>query len=179
MESRRHHGCGGASPPRRARPGAGLPATTWADLDRRASAVAAALVERGAERQEKVAQYLYNGPEYLESVVGSFKAALVPVNTNYRYQDAELLYLWDNADVVAVVFHGAFTERIEGCARACRRSTPGSGSMTAAAAPGLGDRLRGDRRIGRRARPAALPWLRCGDDLLLSTPAAPPGFPRA
>ena len=89
-------------------------ATTWADLDRRASAVAAALVERGARRQEKVAQYLYNGPEYLETVVGSFKSALVPVNTNYRYQDAELLYLWDNADVVAVAFHGAFTERIEG-----------------------------------------------------------------
>ena len=35
------------------------------------------------------------------------------MNTNYRYLDDELVYLWDNADAVAVVFHGAFTERIE------------------------------------------------------------------
>ena len=36
------------------------------------------------------------------------KAGLVPVNTNYRYQGDELVYLWDDADVVAVVFHGSF-----------------------------------------------------------------------
>ncbi|MCB1016614.1 MAG: acyl-CoA synthetase, partial [Acidimicrobiales bacterium] len=28
--------------------------------------------------------------------------------------DAELTYLWDNADAIAVVFHGTFAERIEG-----------------------------------------------------------------
>jgi acyl-CoA synthetase (AMP-forming)/AMP-acid ligase II len=38
------------------------------------------------------------------------KAALVPVNTNYRYRHDELHYLWDNADAAAVVFHGEFTE---------------------------------------------------------------------
>ena len=43
-----------------------------------------------------------------------WKAGLAPVNTNYRYGPDELTYLWDNADVVAVVFHGAFSERIEG-----------------------------------------------------------------
>ena len=59
-------------------------------------------------------QYLYNGPEYLESMFAAFKAGLVPVNTNYRYVDDELVYLWDNADAVAVVFHGTFAERIEG-----------------------------------------------------------------
>ena len=37
----------------------------------------------------------------------------MPVNTNYRYTDDELVYLWDNADAVAVVFHGAFTEHVE------------------------------------------------------------------
>ena len=63
----------------------------------------------GVARQDKVAQYLYNCPEYLESMFGIFKAGLVPVNTNYRYADDELLYLWDNADAVAVVFHGTFS----------------------------------------------------------------------
>ena len=84
---------------------------TWAEFDRRADGVAATLLAAGAERQDKVAHYLYNCPEYLESMFGMFKAGLVPVNTNYRYSHDELLYLWTNADAVAVVFHGAFTER--------------------------------------------------------------------
>jgi fatty-acyl-CoA synthase len=93
---------------------------TWADLDRRAGHVARWLVDNGAQRQDKVAQYLYNGAEYLETVFASFKASLVPVNTNYRYHDDELVYLWDNADAVAVVFHGSFSET---CERVRRRVT--------------------------------------------------------
>jgi fatty-acyl-CoA synthase len=86
---------------------------TWGELDRRANGVAATLLDRGATDQDKVAQYLYNGPEYVESLFAAFKAGLVPINTNYRYQDDELVYLWDNADCVAVVFHGTFTPTIE------------------------------------------------------------------
>ncbi len=87
--------------------------TTWAEFDRRADGIAATLLAAGVQRQDKVAHYLYNCPEYLESMFGLFKAALVPVNTNYRYSDDELVYLWDNADAVAVVFHGTFAERCE------------------------------------------------------------------
>ncbi len=86
---------------------------TWREFDERANGIARHLLDAGAGEQDKVAQYLYNGPEYLESMYASFKAGLVPVNTNYRYADDELVYLWDNADAVAVVFHGAFTEVIE------------------------------------------------------------------
>jgi acyl-CoA synthetase (AMP-forming)/AMP-acid ligase II len=85
---------------------------TWAEMDRRANGVAAALLAAGVSQQDKVAQYLYNGPEYLESMFATYKAGLVPVNTNYRYADDELIYLWDNADAVAVVMHGAFAERV-------------------------------------------------------------------
>ena len=87
--------------------------TTWAELDHRADGVAAWLLALGVAEQDKVAQYLYNCPEYLESMFAAYKAGLVPVNTNYRYADEELLYLWDNADAVAVVFHGCFAERVE------------------------------------------------------------------
>ena len=72
---------------------------------------AATLLAAGVTRQDKVAHYLYNCPEYLESMFGLYKAGLAPVNTNYRYAADELVYLWDNADVVAVVFHGAFVDQ--------------------------------------------------------------------
>ncbi|RIK07205.1 MAG: acyl-CoA synthetase [Acidobacteria bacterium] len=87
---------------------------TWFEFDRRADGVARALIdEANADKQDKVAIYLYNCPEYIETVFACMKAGLVPVNTNYRYGDEELLYLWDNADAIAVVFHGVFAERIE------------------------------------------------------------------
>ena len=84
---------------------------TWAELDRRADGVAATLLDAGARHNDKVAHYLYNCPEYMESMFAFFKAGLVPVNTNYRYTTDELAYLWDNCDAVAVVFHGVFADR--------------------------------------------------------------------
>jgi fatty-acyl-CoA synthase len=86
---------------------------TWGEFDRRANGVARTLLEAGAKEDDKVALYLYNAPEYLESMFGAWKAGLTPINTNYRYVDDELIYLWNNGDAVAVVFHGAFTENID------------------------------------------------------------------
>ena len=60
-----------------------------------------------------MAQYLYNCPEYLESLYACFKAGLVPMNTNYRYADDELVYIYDNADTEAVIFHASFVEAVE------------------------------------------------------------------
>ncbi len=86
---------------------------SWQDFDRRADGLARHLLDGGAQHQDKVALYLYNAPEYMEGAYASYKAGLVPVNTNYRYLDDELLYLWDNADAVAVIFHGSFSERVD------------------------------------------------------------------
>ncbi|MBG7604621.1 MAG: AMP-binding protein [Actinobacteria bacterium] len=86
---------------------------TWADFNRRANGIAATLISPDTAEQDKVAQYLYNSPEYLESIFAAFKAGLAVVNTNYRYAADELVYLWDNADVTAVVFHGTFVEQCE------------------------------------------------------------------
>src|SRR4029079_8180862 len=57
---------------------------TWRDFDRRADGIAKTLLDGGAQHQDKVAHYLYNCPEYMESMFAIFKAGLVPVNTNYR-----------------------------------------------------------------------------------------------
>ena len=139
---------------------------SWAELDRRANGVAQAFLDAGVAEQDKVAQYLYNGTEYLESVFATFKAGLVPINTNYRYLDDELLYLWDNGDVVAVVFHGTFAERIEGIRHQLPRIKlwlwvdDGAGDV-----PLVGHPLRGrgggrvgggrERSVGPRRRPPA------------------------
>jgi fatty-acyl-CoA synthase len=87
---------------------------SWQETDHRADNVARWLLGAGVAKQDKVALYLYNCPEYLEATFAIFKVGLVPINTNYRYADDELAYLWENADAVAVVFHGVFAERIEG-----------------------------------------------------------------
>ncbi len=87
--------------------------TSWRDFNRRANGVAQAMLDAGVKKQDKSAQYLYNSPPYMETVFASFKASLVPVNTNYRYADKELLYLWDNSDAAVITFHGTFVDTIE------------------------------------------------------------------
>ncbi len=86
---------------------------TWAEFEARADGLAQFLLDAGCQHQDKVAFYLHNRPEYAETFAACSKAALVHVNTNYRYADDELVYIWDNADAVAVVFEDAFTETVE------------------------------------------------------------------
>jgi len=63
--------------------------------------------------QDHVALYLYNGNEYLEGMLGAYKARCVPFNVNYRYVERELRYLFENADAKAVIFHAAFAPVLE------------------------------------------------------------------
>jgi len=86
---------------------------SWALTERRADGVAAWLLAGGMARGETFAQYLYSGPEYVESLFAAFKIGVAPVNTNYRYGGDELVYLWDNGDVGAVVFHATFAPLID------------------------------------------------------------------
>jgi 3-oxocholest-4-en-26-oate---CoA ligase len=55
-----------------------------------------------------VALYLHNGNEYLEGMLGAWKARAAPFNVNYRYVAAELAYLLADSRAAAVVYHGAF-----------------------------------------------------------------------
>jgi fatty-acyl-CoA synthase len=57
--------------------------------------------------QDHVALYLYNGNEYLEGMLGAFKARCAPFNVNYRYVDEELVALFDDADARAVIYHAS------------------------------------------------------------------------
>ncbi|MCL6105616.1 MAG: AMP-binding protein [Actinobacteria bacterium] len=86
---------------------------TWDQTNKRANGIAQTLLDAKPKHQDKIAHYLYNCPEYMESIFAIFKAGLVPVNTNYRYGDDEILYLWDNADAVGVIFHATFTDKVQ------------------------------------------------------------------
>ena len=70
---------------------------TWAEFEDRAARLAAHLDAAGVGHDAKLACYLYNGPEYLESTFAAFKVRAAPINVNYRYLEAELEYLLDNA----------------------------------------------------------------------------------
>ena len=148
----------------------------WRSFERRAAGLASALLEAGLSRQEKVAQYLPNGPEYLESVYAAWKAALVPVNTNYRYGASEITELWENADVVAVMFHGSFTPVVEQVRTRFRDTRlwlwvdDGRGTCPAWAVP-----YEEAASSGGRAAP---PWARSGDDLWLVYTGGTTGAPK-
>ena len=150
---------------------------SWAEVDRRADGVAAWLLALGVAEQDKVAQYLYNCPEYLESMFGAYKAGLVPVNTNYRYGDDELVYLWDNADAIAVAFHGSFAERIEGL----RARLPGVRGWLwvddgSGPCPDWADRY--EEVAGLAPERQRAPWGRDGDHLYLLYTGGTTGMPK-
>jgi acyl-CoA synthetase (AMP-forming)/AMP-acid ligase II len=150
---------------------------TWGEFDRRADGVAAALLAAGPAQQDKVAHYLYNCPEYVESMYAMFKAGLVPVNTNYRYADDELVYLWDNADAVAVVFHGTFTDHLDRVRHRVPRVRlwlwvdDGSGECPEWARPYE------DAATSGAPRQMA-PWGRSGDDLYMLYTGGTTGMPK-
>ena len=96
----------------------GEQALTWRQLDDRAARLAGALTERGVGTGTRIAQLLYNCPEYLESAYAAFKLRATPVNVSYRYKPAEIAYICDNA--------GAEVAFPAGCVAALRNATRSS-----------------------------------------------------
>ncbi|PAZ09152.1 acyl-CoA synthetase [Streptomyces sp. SA15] len=85
---------------------------TYAELDAAANRIGHHLADRGIRPGEHVGLHLYNGVEYLQTVLGCLKARIVPVNVNYRYVEDELVYLYRDADLAALVFDAEFTDRV-------------------------------------------------------------------
>jgi 3-oxocholest-4-en-26-oate---CoA ligase len=86
---------------------------TYAQLDARANRLAHELAAHGVGERMHVAVYAYNSIEFVETMLACFKIRAVPINVNYRYVEDELLYLFDNADVVACVFQAQFGPLID------------------------------------------------------------------
>jgi 3-oxocholest-4-en-26-oate---CoA ligase len=62
---------------------------------------------------DHVAVYLYNGNEYLETMLAGFKARVAPFNVNYRYVEEELVYLLETCRARAIVYDGRFASTLE------------------------------------------------------------------
>jgi fatty-acyl-CoA synthase len=98
---------------------------TYADVAERTDRLADHLVSAGLgahrERselgghesgQDHLACYLHNGNEYIEAMLGAYKARIAPFNVNYRYVAEELRYLLQDSGARAIVFHSAFAPRL-------------------------------------------------------------------
>jgi 3-oxocholest-4-en-26-oate---CoA ligase len=93
---------------------------SYADVADRSRRLASYLHERGLgvrrEReglrswesgQDHLALALYNGNEYLEGMLGSYRARVAPFNVNYRYVGEELRYLLNDARPRAMILHSS------------------------------------------------------------------------
>ena len=94
---------------------------SWADITDRTRRLANLLLDHGLgvhgdpsaaapsdSVQDHVALYLTNGNEYLEGMLGAYKARAAPFNVNYRYVTEELTYLLRDARPSAVIYHGRY-----------------------------------------------------------------------
>jgi fatty-acyl-CoA synthase len=86
---------------------------TFRALDERANRFADHLAGLDLPLGTKVGIYAWNRAEWLEAMLGTLKARMVPINVNYRYVTDELAYLLDNADVEALVFERGFAGSVE------------------------------------------------------------------
>ena len=62
--------------------------------------------------QDLLGIYAYNGNEFVESLLGSFRARVAPFNVNYRYVKNELQYLLADSGATALVYHATFAPRV-------------------------------------------------------------------
>jgi acyl-CoA synthetase (AMP-forming)/AMP-acid ligase II len=98
---------------------------TYAQIVERSNRLAAYLRTRGlrchTERSElaghEVGQdllgiYAYNGPEYVEAMLGAWRARVAPFNVNYRYVKNELHYLLADSGATALIYHATFAPRV-------------------------------------------------------------------
>jgi acyl-CoA synthetase (AMP-forming)/AMP-acid ligase II len=76
---------------------------TYAELESEANRLAHYLQSQGVKAGDHVAVYAKNSIEHVVAVLAIVKIRAVNINVNYRYVEGELNYLFDNADVVALI----------------------------------------------------------------------------
>jgi acyl-CoA synthetase (AMP-forming)/AMP-acid ligase II len=87
---------------------------TYREMEERANRLAHHLAANGVRPGDHVGIYALNSVEWVEILWAVFKLRAVWVNINYRYVEDELRYLFENADLKALVFEREFAPRVAG-----------------------------------------------------------------
>jgi acyl-CoA synthetase (AMP-forming)/AMP-acid ligase II len=87
---------------------------TYVEMEERANRLAHHLAAQGIGPGDHVGIYAANSVEWVETLWAVFKLRAVWVNINYRYVEDELRYLFDNADLKALVYQRQYGPRVAG-----------------------------------------------------------------
>lgn len=85
---------------------------TYEQLDVEANQFANHLLENGFGLGDHIGIHAQNSAEWLIAMLGIFKVRAVPINVNFRYVADELVYLFDDADLVGLVHDRGYTPQI-------------------------------------------------------------------
>lgn len=83
---------------------------SYSELDQRANGLAHALTDMGVKAGDKIGLQLRNCNEYIEGMLAAFKIRAIPININFNYVEEELNYLYDNADLSALIVQQEFSQ---------------------------------------------------------------------
>lgn len=90
-------------------------AVTYAELEADANRLAHHLQAQGVQPGDHVAIYAKNSVEHVVAILAVVKVRATSINVNYRYVEGELDYLFDNADVVAVIHERTYAPLVAAC----------------------------------------------------------------
>ncbi len=85
---------------------------SYRELDEASNRFAHYLHDNGIRAGAHVGLYLYNSEAFVIAILALFKVRAVPVNINYRYVEDELRYLFDDADLVGLLFERELAEKV-------------------------------------------------------------------
>ncbi|HUY67534.1 MAG TPA: acyl-CoA synthetase [Acidimicrobiales bacterium] len=103
---------------------AGAVRLSYGQLDDRSNRFAHDLARNGIGHGAHVGILAFNRAEWVEAMVGCYKARAVPINLNYRYVVPELRYVVENADLEALVFERALSPLATGSLEGLELPTP-------------------------------------------------------
>lgn len=88
---------------------------TYAELEADANRLAHYLSSRGLGHGDHIGVYAKNSVEHVVAVLAIVKIRAVSINVNYRYVESELNYLFENADVVALIHERSYAPFVAAC----------------------------------------------------------------
>ena len=85
---------------------------TFRELEHRSNRLAHYLAGQGVGPGSHVGVYSRNSIEAVETMIAAYKLRAVAVNVNYRYVPNELRYLFNNADLTALVHERRYSQSV-------------------------------------------------------------------